>query len=113
MDKPVDYYRKDARNIVWGVAFVALIPAIFVLVMAFSGSRIKWDVVNVSILAYSATVSILAVIAGIYCGKGKKVGRILAFFPAILFLLNFPLGTIFGIATLVKINKRAFVNSLD
>jgi hypothetical protein len=113
MEKDVDYYRKDARNIVWAVAFVAFLPTFVLLVMMFSGSDIKWDVVTFGILGYSLVVACLAFVAGIQCAKGKKAGRTLAFIPTVLVLLNFPIGTIFGISALVKLNKAEFLNTLE
>jgi len=116
VEKDIRYYRRDARNIVWGIAFVAFLPTFILMMMISSGlggRDIKWDAVTSGILTYSIVLTALAIYAGIQCGRGKKRGRTLAFIPSVLLLVNFPLGTIFGIAVLVKLNKKEFVNSLE
>ena len=82
--KDAEYFRKDVRNIVWGVGFVALRPSFVVLMMMSSGdgSEIKWDPVTFGLLGYSITLADLAIIAGVQCGQGKKRGRMLPFSQA-------------------------------
>jgi hypothetical protein len=114
VEKDAAYYRKDARNAVWAVAFGNFIPTLglLALVAAGEGHGIKWDAVTYGLMAYSLTLTFLAIIAGILCGKGKKVGRILAFFPTGLLLLFFPIGTIIGVFALSKLLPEGFVESL-
>ncbi len=113
MDKGPEYFQKDARNMMWGVAFVGFIPTFVLLVMMISdGSGIKWDVVTFSFLGYSLVLAALAVFAGILCGQGKATGRLLGIVCSIIVLFNFPIGTIFGVAALVKINKHDFTSAL-
>ncbi|MEK7400598.1 MAG: hypothetical protein AAB116_26945 [Candidatus Poribacteria bacterium] len=114
MEKDAQFYRKDARNILILVGFIAFLPTLAFLIIKYSdsASSIKWDAVTFGIIFYSIIVATLAFYAAIKCGSGKKIGRNLAFIPSILILLNFPLGTIFGIAALVKINKKKFIELL-
>lgn len=113
-EKGPEYYQQDARNIVRGMAFVAFLPTFMLLVMMLSGTggKILWDGVTIGIMTYSVVLALFSIVAGILCGKGKKIGRFLAFVPAVLLVLNFPLGTIFSVATLIKINKREFTETL-
>ena len=107
------FYLKDARNTVWGVGFVGFIPLMILLIMMFTGSQIKWDVVTCGLILYSLFLCATAIYAGVLCGRGLKKGRTLAFIPSILLIINFPLGTLFSIGALFKLNKKEFIDELE
>lgn len=65
------------------------------------------------LIGYSLGIALLALVAGMLCARGRSIGRMLAFIPALLLLFNFPLGTLFAIGALIKLNKREFVRSLQ
>ncbi len=114
MKEPKDreYYLKDARNIVWGVGFIGFLPLFVMLIMVAAGIQPKWDIVTFSMSGISFFLTSVAIYAGILCRKGLKTGKTLAMIPAVLLLFYFPLGTIFSIATMVKLNKKKFVDEL-
>jgi len=114
MRRDVNYHRKDARNIVWGVGFVGFLPTFVILLIMFTQSRrhIVWGGVQVGVLAYSVVLAALSAYAGFLCGKGSRAGRRLAAIPSFLVLLSFPLGTIFGIAALIRLTRSEIAESL-
>lgn len=86
MEKDAAYYRMDARNSVWLIAFVAFIPTFVFLFSVANGEgrMLRWDAMTMGFLAYSLTLTVLSIVAGALCGMGKKIGRTLAFVPSIL-----------------------------
>ena len=113
--KDAAFFCRDARNVVWVAALVALLPAVILLLLMHSGLDLptEWNIVTWGVIAYSTVVTVVAFISGLLCQKRKKLGRTLAFIPGILLLLSFPVGTVLGVAVLVKINKLEFVASLE
>ena len=116
-EKTPEYYRNEARNILWGIASFGILSTIVVLVALVLGAyRTKLDGkalgAALGVLCYCIIISVSSIIAGIRCGQGKKSGRLLAHIPVILLMPGFPIGTILSILVLEKLNKREFVNSL-
>ena len=68
----------DARNIIYGLAFIAFLPLLILIMMYFLDSGIKWDGVTFGIIGYFLSLSGLSVYAAVLCGKKKKMGRIIA-----------------------------------
>lgn len=114
MKNEPEYYLKDARNTVWGLAFIALMPAVVLvaIVLVGQGGDIKWDAITFGFMAASLALSTFTIFAGVKCGRGEKSGRLMAFVPATLLVLQFPLGTIFSAMVFVKLNKKEFVDLL-
>lgn len=115
MTKDAAYYRQDARNSVWAMAFVAFIPTFVVSFSLASGEGrwLRWNALTIGLLAYSLALSVLAIVAGTLCGMGRKIGRSLAFIPCILLLVNVPFGTLVAIFVLTKLNGREFRAALE
>lgn len=115
MEKDADFYRRDARNSVWLIAFAAFIPTFVLLfsVVTGEGRMLRWNALTIGLLTYSLTLTVLAIVAGALCGRGKKIGRTLAFIPSILLLVNVPLGTCIAIFVLMKLNSREFRAALE
>ncbi len=108
-----EYYLEDARNVVWAIGFLNAIYLLGLSIYAMSEyGTIKLDLVNIFIILYLVVLSILSFYAGIMCRRGKKVGHILGNTIGIIAFFNFPLGTLFSVATFIKLNKAAFVNQL-
>lgn len=74
MEKDADFYRRDARNSVWLIAFAAFIPTFVLLfsVVTGEGRMLRWNALTIGLLTYSLTLTVLAIVAGALCGRGKK-----------------------------------------
>lgn len=114
-EKGTAYYRKDLRNVMFLMAFVAFLPSLMLLFMIFSGESawISWDAVTFWILGFSLSISALGFVSAILCGAGKRLGLSIAYIPAILLLICFPIGTIIGVFILKKLNSQSHIFSLD
>ena len=111
----IDRARSDVRNSVWLLSFIAFLPTFVLLVTIGIGDRphIAWNAITFAVLGYSIGLSVVSIIAGAMCGKGSGVGRSIAFFLAVLTLLNFPIGTIVGIFVIGKLCGSTFTNTLN
>ena len=114
-EKGTAYYRKDLRNVMFLMGFVAFLPSLMLLFMILSGeiAWISWDAITFAILGFSLSISALSFVSALLCGAGKRLGRSIAYIPTILFLIQFPIGTMIGVFVLRKLNSQSHIFSLD
>ncbi len=86
---------RAARNVLYCVAAVWAIP-FSLLVVAATKYSLPLDSVNLTLGGAPIVLCIMAVIAALKCGAGKKSGRIWAFLPVWVLIFCFPIGTIVG-----------------
>ena len=86
IQSPEDYAR-DARNIVWGMAGLLLLPLLLLPLLDYFSRdvEIEWGLVNLIILGVSTLLAGLAIFAGRLCMRQRKVGWILGNLLAVLF----------------------------
>ncbi len=119
MSKPVvkdrEYYLNDARNMVWGCAFLYILPfAVMGILHLFGAYDMSgMDGVAIGIISFLATLSSVTFWAGWLCGKGKKLGRILGYVFVVPMLPQFPIGTAFSVGAIMKLSKVDFIKELE
>ncbi len=103
----------ETRNTVFAMGLIALLPTfVLLLVVISSPGAVQWRGVTFIMAAYSGTLGALSIFAGVLCGQGQRLGRLLAFVPAALLVLNFPIGTVFSVIAIMKLNRPDFIDSL-
>ena len=106
-------HRQDLRNWVWAIAFIAFLPTFVFLFSYFSDPiHVQISAISIAILSYSILLSLLALVSGFLIGCGRMLGVKLAYIPALLLLVNFPLGTIFSVLLLRKLNSATLIAAL-
>ncbi len=106
-------FRSDVRNAVWALGCVALLPAcLFLWSYLANPKRVTIDQITISILVYCVVPFSMAALAGMLIGMGKRSGMALAYLTCIILLLYFPIGTIFSVWVLRKLNHATKLSDL-
>ena len=91
-DAPDQETTRPARNGLYCVAAFWAIPSTLILTaMAVGAPR---DSFNVTFATIAIALCVMSVIAALDVGAGRRSGRLWAFLPIWILMLNFPLGTI-------------------
>jgi hypothetical protein len=86
---------RAARNGLYCVAAVWAIP-VTLMVVSVTKYSVPLDRVNLILGTPPVVLCIMAEIAALKCGAGKKSGRIWAFLPVWVLMFCFPIGTLVG-----------------
>ncbi len=108
------HYQKDLRNSVWLLGVFSLLPMFAIMVLyLMDPASVRLDGIGILIVAYSSLLTLLALVSGILIGKGRRIGRSIAFIPCLLTMLNFPIGTAIGYWVYRKLSNPMYLSILS
>jgi hypothetical protein len=86
--------RRPAKNGLYCLAAFWAIPAsLFIACIALGGLR---DSIILSFTTLTISLCVMSVIAALKVGDGERSGKLWAFLPIAIVMLNFPIGTLLG-----------------
>jgi hypothetical protein len=103
VEKRVVNHRKDLRNSIWLLAFIAFVPALIFFVGWMLGPGVRIGAVGIVLLAYSISLTAIAFVSGILCERGHVFGVLTAYLSTVMLLA----GAAVWIAIQVLISPRS------